>query len=294
MRWVRLEMLALMSVIGLGAAAAPAVPPAVDEGTPQVVETAPTNGGTGAASDAPVPRRAIYEGGLSREEIQRGVSKWMGTIKSCYERALNQNPTLEGKIVAKWVIDGTGSVVDEVTADSTLTDPEVERCVRTVVRGMHFPRPKGGGRVFVSYPFVFSSDFTGPHSSKEQFAVTGGLSRADVSGIVDDATARLGRCYTAAHDAPLGRATVRWAISAEGYATDIRFERSTLDDNAHACIKEELAAIQFPVPRGGDPALVTLPLYLFPPELPAPLPTTTETERTAAPPWPFGCFGFAR
>ena len=42
-------------------------------------------------------------------------------------------------------------------ADSTGSgvDPEVASCVADVIRGIEFPKPKGGGGVQVNYPFTF-------------------------------------------------------------------------------------------------------------------------------------------
>jgi len=34
-------------------------------------------------------------------------------------------------------------------------DPEVSSCVADVIRGIEFPKPKGGGGVQVNYPFTF-------------------------------------------------------------------------------------------------------------------------------------------
>ncbi len=43
------------------------------------------------------------------------------------------------------------SEVAQATTDNT----ELERCVAGRVRGWVFPRPKGGGSVVVTYPFLF-------------------------------------------------------------------------------------------------------------------------------------------
>jgi hypothetical protein len=117
-------------------------------------------GGRGKGMTRIVPGKIIYEGGLSREEIQRVISRVMSQIKYCYEKELNKDPNLEGKLVASWVIAGTGDVASSQMAQNTFSGASaqpVEQCVLRIIARLKFPQPKGGGQVFVTYPFVFSS-----------------------------------------------------------------------------------------------------------------------------------------
>lgn len=117
-------------------------------------------GGRGKGMTRIVPGKIIYEGGLSREEIQRVISRVMSQIKYCYEKELNKDPNLEGKLVASWVITGSGDVTSASMAQNTFAGASaqpVEQCVVRIIQRLKFPQPKGGGQVFVTYPFVFSS-----------------------------------------------------------------------------------------------------------------------------------------
>jgi FHA domain len=117
-------------------------------------------GGRGKGMTRIVPGKIIYEGGLSREEIQRVISRVMSQIKYCYEKELNKDPNLEGKLVASWVISGSGDVASAQMAQNTFgggSAQPVEQCVLRIIQRLKFPNPKGGGQVFVTYPFVFSS-----------------------------------------------------------------------------------------------------------------------------------------
>ena len=42
------------------------------------------------------------------------------------------------------------------TQETTLRDRTVESCVASKIRTWRFPIPKGGGEVFVTYPFIFT------------------------------------------------------------------------------------------------------------------------------------------
>ena len=39
--------------------------------------------------------------------------------------------------------------------DATLQNADVQACLTTKVRGLVFPKPRGGGVVVVNYPFAF-------------------------------------------------------------------------------------------------------------------------------------------
>ena len=120
-------------------------------------------GGRGKGMTRIVPGKVTYEGGLTREEIQRVISRVQSQIKYCYEKELTKDPNLEGKLVASWTISGTGDVVASSAAQNTFSGGSaqpVEQCVMRIIQRLKFPNPKGGGQVFVSYPWVFSASGT--------------------------------------------------------------------------------------------------------------------------------------
>jgi len=117
-------------------------------------------GGRGKGTTKIVPGKIIYEGGLSREEIQRVISRVMSQIKYCYEKELNKDPNLEGKLVMFWLISGSGDVQTASASQNTFSGasgPPIEQCVQRIIQRLKFPSPKGGGVVNVTYPFVFSN-----------------------------------------------------------------------------------------------------------------------------------------
>ena len=117
-------------------------------------------GGRGKGTTKIVPGKIIYEGGLSREEIQRVISRVMSQIKYCYEKELNKDPNLEGKLVMFWLISGSGDVQTASASQNTFSGGSaapIEQCVQRIIQRLKFPTPKGGGVVNVTYPFVFSN-----------------------------------------------------------------------------------------------------------------------------------------
>jgi hypothetical protein len=98
----------------------------------------------------------IAIGSLDRAQIDAVVKRNMAQIRYCYQRELNKNPALSGKVNVKFVIAKDGSVSQAVTKSSTLGNPVVESCINSRILRFAFPEPKGGGIVIVSYPFLFA------------------------------------------------------------------------------------------------------------------------------------------
>lgn len=94
-------------------------------------------------------------GSLDKELIRKVIHANRGQIRYCYESQLNRFPKLEGKVAVKFVISPSGSVASSSVASSTVGNPEMETCVAGRVRTWIFPKPKGGGVVIVTYPFIF-------------------------------------------------------------------------------------------------------------------------------------------
>lgn len=97
----------------------------------------------------------VVMGSLDKELIRKVIHANRGQIRFCYESQLNRFPKLEGKVAIKFVISPSGSVASSSVAQSTVGNPELETCVAGRVRTWMFPKPKGGGVVIVTYPFIF-------------------------------------------------------------------------------------------------------------------------------------------
>lgn len=96
-------------------------------------------------------------GGLDKALIAAVVQSNLGQIKHCYERQLIVDPNIFGKVVANWVINKDGGVSTSSVKKSTMNNKAVENCIIGKIKTWSFPKPKGGGQVIVSYPFLFKS-----------------------------------------------------------------------------------------------------------------------------------------
>jgi hypothetical protein len=95
----------------------------------------------------------VVRGGLDREIVRRVVRQHLNEVRYCYEEALPRQPTLAGRVVARFTIAPTGRVLVSALQTSSLGSPAVEACIVAATRRWQFPQPAGGGLVVVSYPF---------------------------------------------------------------------------------------------------------------------------------------------
>ena len=102
------------------------------------------------------PEKPEVQGSIDPELIRKVVHDHRAQIRTCYETQLTSRPNLAGKLVSAWTIDQSGTVTEAHTQESTLHDHTVEGCVASKIKTWRFPIPKGGGEVFVTYPFIFT------------------------------------------------------------------------------------------------------------------------------------------
>lgn len=94
-------------------------------------------------------------GRLPAEVIQRIVRQNYGRFKMCYERGLQGNPNLAGRVATRFVIGRDGAVSNVSNGGSDLPDSSVVGCVVKSFYGLSFPAPTDG-IVTVVYPISFS------------------------------------------------------------------------------------------------------------------------------------------
>lgn len=103
----------------------------------------------------PLEQDAEVSGGLDRDQIAEVIQKNYGQIMYCFERGLQTQPKLSGRVGMKWVINGSGRVSSARVGNSSLRSSSVEGCLVAKLRGFQFPRPVGGVNVSVDFPFNF-------------------------------------------------------------------------------------------------------------------------------------------
>jgi hypothetical protein len=107
------------------------------------------------ADQKPVDGKPVYDDSrLTTEEINRVIVFRARLFRACYTKELARDPKLQGRLVIRFKISGTGAVQSAAVAQSTIKSPAVESCVKGQLMKLKFHAK--GAVAEVSYPFVFS------------------------------------------------------------------------------------------------------------------------------------------
>ena len=100
---------------------------------------------------------SVVLGALDRSDIDAYVRRNLAKVLWCYQKGLEKNPELVGRVVFNFVISANGDVISSKVLKTTLGNAEIENCVAEQIQKIKFPKPKGDGIVFVNYPFTFKN-----------------------------------------------------------------------------------------------------------------------------------------
>lgn len=117
----------------------------------------------------------LVQAGISKKAVQSVIDPDMPKIKACYERALQtanekNAPAPVGKFVVRYTIEMNGDVTSVEIIDDAIQNIDMAACVVTVFQAQKYPKQPDHasadssktelGPTVVTYPFVFSSDYT--------------------------------------------------------------------------------------------------------------------------------------
>ena len=94
-------------------------------------------------------------GGLSQGEVSGVIRSQHNAIRHCYEKILQKQPNAAGKVTMRFVIGANGSVLTTSVQQDTIRSSELNSCIIARIRTWKFPKPAGGQKVTISYPWVF-------------------------------------------------------------------------------------------------------------------------------------------
>jgi len=142
-----------------------------------------------AATTPREPRVVIFrcapprlEGSLDRGLIRRVIKAHKNELRACYEKGLQQQPTLTGRVMLRLQVEPSGQVqAVQVSGPQSFAAPfEVLPCLSSAVSAWRFPPYKSerGTVTEISYPIVFRSSepdaappvYTNPYFSAEELA----------------------------------------------------------------------------------------------------------------------------
>ena len=97
-------------------------------------------------------------GDFDSEALLRALRRATTGIRRCYEHALNDDPTLNGRVEIGLTVEESGSVTHVRATENTTGSDEVERCVIRSVSALGITPAPTGGSVSFSFPFVFATN----------------------------------------------------------------------------------------------------------------------------------------
>jgi hypothetical protein len=129
----------------------PPTTPRTDEEAPP--PPPPIEPDAGKKTDTPIKKKVVATGnsgcaaacnGTPGAALQGALGSAAGSVRACYEKALLQNPMLQGKMTVAVKVGPTGSVCSANIERDSLGDTRVTGCVLNKFRGSNFPPPAGG------------------------------------------------------------------------------------------------------------------------------------------------------
>ncbi len=96
-------------------------------------------------------------GHIAPEVIQRVVRNNFGRFRNCYMNGLRDNPSLAGRVVARFTVDRQGMVSSAQDGGSSLPNRQVVSCVVKAFYSLSFPE-HDGGIVTVVYPLALQPE----------------------------------------------------------------------------------------------------------------------------------------
>ncbi|MES2643032.1 MAG: AgmX/PglI C-terminal domain-containing protein [Myxococcota bacterium] len=106
--------------------------------------------------DSPEGGEPLVLGSLDKALIDGVMKENMDQVSACYSELLERFPERRARATMKFAIGRDGTVSRAIVKESDIDDAPFHTCLTDALRTFEFAEPKGGGIVYVTYPFVFS------------------------------------------------------------------------------------------------------------------------------------------
>lgn len=115
-------------------------------------------GGKGSTKVDVGGQDAAFTGSIDKEAIRRVILAHKAEIRFCYDKELQKNPGLAGKISIGWNITESGSVQNASVETNEMGNAKVANCIVRQLKTWGFPQAPPDVLAHVTYPFVFASN----------------------------------------------------------------------------------------------------------------------------------------
>ncbi|MES2528748.1 MAG: AgmX/PglI C-terminal domain-containing protein [Bdellovibrionota bacterium] len=105
---------------------------------------------------AGIPSETVVLGSMDPDVIRRILLDHLPQFRYCYQKELEKTGAdTSGTVKLDFTIAAAGNVSDAGIEGSSALPTDVKKCVVSVLRGIRFPEPMGGGKVGVKQPMNF-------------------------------------------------------------------------------------------------------------------------------------------
>ncbi len=105
---------------------------------------------------AGIPSETVVLGSMDPDVIRRILLEHLPQFRYCYQKELERSGSeLSGTVKLNFTIGASGHVAQAGVDGASNLPGEVKKCVVSVLRGIAFPEPMGGGTVEVKQPMNF-------------------------------------------------------------------------------------------------------------------------------------------
>jgi hypothetical protein len=154
-------------------------------------------------------------------------------------------------VLLRFTIEADGRARSIRVDEDEIGDSVVTDCLLAELASWHFPRPRDGLAITITYPFVFSSADSLRAAGLPR--VEGTIKPAAVGAVFDARRSELDDCIPEAGTGTIGLAL---SIDDAGAVTRISSYECTLDERTRACLLRTVSSWMFPPAASGDEARV--------------------------------------
>jgi hypothetical protein len=232
--------------------------------------------------DKPPPKKGPHGelAFLTKSDVTEVVLTNIAGVTECYVKLLAQLKDLgvqpEGTVDPRFDVTPAGVAEDVAFEPTSIADVGLLGCVRDKVKAWMFPKTNYADKVSVklSFRLYVKNQKTGVAALAKGFPKLAGpgygLSAADLLAIFRKNSYRVRACYddlAKRKPGASGNVALDLVVSPHGRVTKVSYRELTVGDDAFkACVTAQMKKWKFPKPRGGEPATVKYPPFVFSPK----------------------------
>jgi len=133
-------------------------PPSAKEAAPAPAEptaapVAPDTTGDIKAPKADDPWMAAHQ--MPPGDVLKTIRAHQGKVQACFKAGKKRDPSVSGEVKIRFISTHDGKVRDWKDDASSMTDPEVTKCVGGAIKKLKFPKQKSPGDAWATYSINF-------------------------------------------------------------------------------------------------------------------------------------------